>query len=84
MEDGIQLSIHHPLMVRVSIKTYHAIDLQLIAPRIGPPIAIDSSVSPCPPSPIVHTKGETLFVVVGSDSLLLEGREVPIDTKWRA
>lgn len=84
VEDGVQLGIHQPFMVRVSIKAHQPVHLQLTAPWVGPPTAIDGSMSPRSSSPVVHTEGETLVVVGSCDSLLLEGWEVSVDAQRRA
>lgn len=85
MEDGVQLGVHQPLVVRVSIKAHQPVHLQLTAPRVGPPAAVHGSVSPgSSSSPVVHAEGETLVVVGGCDGLVLEGREVPVDAERRA
>lgn len=73
VEDGVQLGIHEPFMVRVSIKAHQPVHLQLTAPWVGPPATVDGSMSPRSSSPVVHTEGETLVVVGGCDSLLLVG-----------
>lgn len=84
VEDGVQLGIHQPLVVRLSIKAHQPVHLQLTAPWVGPPAAVDGSMSPRPSSPVVHTEGETLVVVSSRDGLVLEGREVPVDAERRA
>lgn len=84
VEDGVQLGVHQPFMVCVSIKAHQPVHLQLTAPRVGPPTAIDGSMSPSSSSPVVHTEGEALVVVGGCDCLVLEGREVAVDAEWRA
>lgn len=85
MEDGVQLGVHHPLVVRVSIKAHQPVHLQLAAPRVGPPAAVDGGVSPrSSSSSVVHAEGETLVVFCTCDALMLEGREVPVDAQRRA
>lgn len=85
VEDGVQLGVHQPLMVRVSIKAHQPVHLQLTTPRVGSPSAVDGSVSPSSSSPIVHAEGEALLIVGGCDSLVLEGRgEVSVDAEWWA
>lgn len=87
VEDGVQLGVHQPLVVRVSIETHQAVHLQLAAPRVGPPAAVDGAMPPrstTRSSSVVHAEGETLVVVCGRDGLLLEGREVPVDAERRA
>lgn len=84
MENGVQLGVHQPLMVRVSVKAHQAVHRQLAAPRVGRPAAIDGRVSRSSSSAVVHAEGETLVVVGrGCDGLVLEGREVPVDAeRW--
>lgn len=85
MEYGVQLGVHQPLVVRVSIKAHQPVHLQFPAPGIRPPAAVDSDVSPSRSPSVVHTEGETLVVVGGRDGLVFEGRgEVPVDAKRRA
>lgn len=86
VEDGVQLGVHHPLVVRVSVKPHHPVHLELAAPRVGPPAAVDGRVpSGSSRSPVVHAEGETLVVVGGRGrGLVLERREVPVDAERRA
>ncbi|TNN42964.1 hypothetical protein EYF80_046854 [Liparis tanakae] len=91
VEDGVQLGVHHPLVVRVSVKAHQPVHLQLAAPRVGPAATVDGGVPTAAAaparSPVVHAEGEALVVVGGSGGgggLVLEGREVPVDAERRA
>lgn len=85
MEDGVQLSVHQPLMVRLSLKAHHPIHLQVTTPLVGPTTTIHSCVSrSSSSSPIVHAECETLVIIGSCDNLMLKGRgKVSVDAKWR-
>lgn len=84
MENGVQLCVHQPLVVRVSVKAHQPVHLQLTAPWVGPPAAVHGRMPPGSSSTVVHAEGETLVVLGSCDGLVLEGRrEVPVDAeRW--
>lgn len=87
VENGVQLGVHQPLVVRVSVKAHQPVHLQLTAPCVGPPATVHGCMSPSSSSPVVHAEGETLVVISSCDGFVLEGRrEVPVDaerwTEW--
>lgn len=85
MEDGVQLGVHQPLVVRVSIKAHQPVHLHFTAPRVGPPAGVHGVVSPGCTRAVVHAEGEALVVVGRRHDLVLEGRgEVSVDAERRA
>lgn len=76
MEDGIELRVHHPLVVRMSIKAHQPVH----GPAHSTCAAVQVSPGPTP-SCIVHAEGEA-FVIFRSGGFMLErGCEVSIDAE---